>query len=385
MRPSAAGATASSARPIPNSRPTPRSPRRRPTSRLLSSSIERAEKILRDGGTAPACHARRCAARRRRAPVPRPRPAGRAPRGYRRPRSKCDACRPAGSWRGMPRSARTRPSGSISSTLLLGSSTKTTVTPCSGRHRAPTPWRRARRDRFRAAAPRSGTAIATWLRRPIMPAPARAAPRMMPPVIGRGTPSVEGKLSGSAFECAHGEIGEGLRLHHRGGPADLVRRRDPPFDPPARLGQDRGIARPSAADDPDSPARAGRMRRRRDRGGVKAASVAAASAVERPTPPRREGVAVERLGRELAEIGMGHAAPRALPRRPGPPAPPARRDPWPLRSRSSIRSSISALPGPVSKAIGIPAPRSTKVTLPTPPRLTHRDGPASAPASTSAR
>src|SRR6266851_4340605 len=67
-----------------------------------------------------------------------------------------------------PRTGESTPSGSNSSILLFGSSTKTTVTPCSGKASggetsAPSA------SRYReAAAARSGTTIATWFSRPII-------------------------------------------------------------------------------------------------------------------------------------------------------------------------------------------------------------------------
>src|SRR6185437_11631330 len=60
------------------------------------------------------------------------------------------------------------PSGVISSSLVLSRVTKTTVTPCSG-SACGSPTSAPRKSRyFRAAAARSGTAMATWLRRPII-------------------------------------------------------------------------------------------------------------------------------------------------------------------------------------------------------------------------
>src|SRR5690606_27881217 len=60
------------------------------------------------------------------------------------------------------------PSGSSSSTLVLPVSMKTTVTPCSGRAWG-CPTRAPSRSRYLpAAAARSGTAMAMWLRRPII-------------------------------------------------------------------------------------------------------------------------------------------------------------------------------------------------------------------------
>src|SRR5437588_6486198 len=75
---------------------------------------------------------------------------------------------PAGFLSRKPRTGESGPSGSNSSILLFGSSTKTTVTPCSGKASgAETSAPSASRYRAAAAA-RSGTTIATWLSRPII-------------------------------------------------------------------------------------------------------------------------------------------------------------------------------------------------------------------------
>src|SRR3954453_10794758 len=67
-------------------------------------------------------------------------------------------------WIGEP-----SPSTPSSSTLVFGSSTKTVWTPCSGWSSTGETEAPSTSRYWRAAASRSGTAIATWLRRPIIP------------------------------------------------------------------------------------------------------------------------------------------------------------------------------------------------------------------------
>src|SRR6266568_1255983 len=67
-----------------------------------------------------------------------------------------------------PRTGESAPSGSNSSILLFGSSTKTTVTPCSGKASGAETSAPSASLYLAAAAARSGTTIATWLSRPII-------------------------------------------------------------------------------------------------------------------------------------------------------------------------------------------------------------------------
>ena len=75
---------------------------------------------------------------------------------------------PAGFLARKPAIGEASPSGCKSSILVFGSSTKTTVTPCSGSS-CGSPTAAPSVSRYcAAAAARSGTAIATWFRRPII-------------------------------------------------------------------------------------------------------------------------------------------------------------------------------------------------------------------------
>src|SRR5689334_16532003 len=78
---------------------------------------------------------------------------------------------PAGFLSRKPRTGELSPSGSSNSIFVFGNSTNTTVTPCAGNFCGSDTSAPSASRYSDAAAARSGTTIATWLRRPITSLP----------------------------------------------------------------------------------------------------------------------------------------------------------------------------------------------------------------------
>ena len=186
------------------------------------------------------------------------------------------------------------------------------------------------------------------------PGPDRATEHAAGDAAGRRRWCV-GRLSGRPRSERDGEKGEGLGLERN--------RRASRRPRPAATGapsasasmriSDRVVAAAAAHQPAPRRLRQKRAARRRRPRAVKAVSVAAPSAGgQRRDRVERDAkvVAVERLRRRPAEVGMASSQAMTARRRPAR-APPARR---PRRTaapvRRSTQSSISALPGPVSKA-----------------------------------
>ena len=239
-------------------------------------------------------------------------------------------------------------------------------------------------------------------------APISGARNSRPPQIGCGAPVVVGRLSGKPPQRAHREIGESLRFERVAVPADRLDRADrvrPTLPSPAsgggsarrspsprrggsgwglrsahrraaaRAPHDRRVAPSAAADQPFA-------RRRRempdgggDRGGGHLGQGRGAVRDARDPRASRRG---NRRGRAISaacarNTDAPETARHALPR-------PARRSAS-APSKSAARpvcrrtqSSISALPGPVSKARISSGPSPIQVTLPTPPRFSTASG-----------